>query len=192
MTITCSTTIKSDIVSTVTNDQGGNNKQRYTYNLNYSLIYSYGTGTLDQSGVDNSQVNLFGVNSGTLSGGQSQVIDFNALTATNLGSEYTLNFDRLLGVVIQNQATGTGLILNVRATGAEGFQALFNGTGNTPINPSCTYMYTDLYGTQVDASSGKLFLHNVAPTGSGNEVNYKMVSIGVDPTGLNTNLLPTP
>jgi len=48
MTITSSTTIKSDIVSTVTNDQGGNNKQRYTYNLNYSLIYSYGTGTLDQ------------------------------------------------------------------------------------------------------------------------------------------------
>ena len=192
MTITSSTTIKSDIVSTVTNDQGGNNKQRYTYNLNYSLIYSYGTGTVDQSGVDNSQVNLFGVNSGTLSGGQSQVIDFNALTATNLGSEYTLNFDRLLGVIIENQATGTGLILNVRATGAEGFQTLFNGTGNTPINPSCTYMYTDLYGTQVDASAGKLYLHNIAPTGSGNEVNYKMVSVGVDPTGLNTNVLPTP
>ena len=192
MAITSSTTIKSDIVSTVTNDQGGNNKQRYTYNLNYSLIYSYGTGTLDQSGVDNSQVNLFGVNSGTLSGGQHQVIDFNALTATNLGSEYTLNFDRLLGVVIENQATGTGLLLNVRATGSEGFTELFNGTGNTPINPSCTYMYSDLFGTTVPDGGGKLYLHNIAPTGSGNEINYKMVSVGVDPTGLNTSVLPTP
>ena len=107
MARSASTTFKSDIVSTVTDDQGSNNVQRYTYQLNYSLVGGYGTGTPADNGVTFTQNNVFAFNSGVASSNSSTLLDFNALNASNLGSDYTFNFENVKGICIQNQATGT-------------------------------------------------------------------------------------
>ena len=188
MARSASTTFKSDIVSTVTDDQGSNNVQRYTYQLNYSLVGGYGTGTPADNGVTFTQNNVFAFNSGVASSNSSTLLDFNALNASNLGSDYTFNFENVKGICIQNQATGTGYILTLNATGTDGYTGIFNGgTGNLQIHPEGTFSYIDKFGTACPASYGKLWLIN----DTSNNISYQMVAFGVD-TALSTATIPTP
>ena len=188
MTRSASTTFKSDIVSTVTDDQGNNNVQRYTYQLNYGLTAGYGTGNPSQSGVTFTQNNIFAFNSGVVSGNNSVSLDFNSLNASNLGSDYTFNFEKVKGITIHNQETGVGYILTINATGSDGYTGIFNGeSGNLEIHPEGTFSYINKFGTDCPASYGKLWLIN----DTSNDISYQMVAVGTD-TSLSTDTIPTP
>ena len=188
MTRSASTTFRSDIVSTVTDDQGSNNVQRYNYQLNYSLTAGYGTGNPSQTGVTFTQNNIFAFNSGTVPANNSVPLDFNALNASNLGSDYTFNFDKIKGVIIHNQETGVGNILTINATGSDGYTGIFNGgTGNLQIHPEGTFSYIDKFGTDAPSSYGKLWLINDTSSG----ISYQMVAVGIDES-LSTATIPTP
>ena len=127
--------------------------------------------------------NVFAFNSGTVPANNSVSLDFNALNASNLGSDYTFNFDKVKGITINNQETGVGSILTINATGTDGYTGIFNGeTGNYKVNPYGSFVYSNFYGDN-EVSSSNRYLHFVNnstgdDTTSGN-INYSYVLIGV-------------
>jgi hypothetical protein len=188
MATTATVTISSDINYSVVAEEDNNNVNRYQNALDYALTYNYGTGIANTGTNANSQVNLFVNSSGHISGGDSVTIDFKAYNKFTLGSNYTLEFDDLRGIVIENKSSGTGEILNVAATGTNAFTNLFNGgSGNMSINPLGTYIYTDMYGTDVTTSNKVLQINNYTSTG----IDYEMIVVGVD-TGLLSESIGTP
>jgi len=193
MATTATVTISSDIYYTVVEEVDQFNINRYSNSLDYSLVYNYGTGQLG-SGINSgtpttSQVNLFVKSSGTISGGENVVIDFEAYPKYNIGLESTISFSGLKGLVIENMNSGTGEILNIRATGSNAFTNMFNGgSGNVNINPLGTYMYTDIYDTDVTSTNRLLYIHNDTSTGIG----YQIIAVGVDPSILATDSIGTP
>ena len=190
MATTATVTVSSDIAYTVVDEIDANNINRYARSLDYSLVYNYGTGVIGtgSGSPSNSQVNLFVASSGHISGGQQAVIDFRAYNKYTLGSNYTLEFDELKGLVVENNNSGTGMVLNLVATGTNAFTNIFNGgSGNMNINPLGTYMYTDLYGTQVTDSNKLLYINNDTITG----IDYSIIAVGVD-TGLISDEIGTP
>ena len=193
MATTATVTISSDIYYTVVEGVDQFNVNRYSNSLDYSLVYNYGTGQLG-SGINTgtpttSQVNLFVKSSGNISAGDYVVLDFSSYPKYNIGLESTISFSGLKGLVIENANSGTGEILNIRATGANAFTNIFNGgSGNLNINPLGTYMYTDIYDTDVSSSNKLLYIHNESVTG----INYQIVAVGVDPSILVTDSIGTP
>lgn len=181
MSITSTVTITSDIAYLIVNSEDTNNIQRTNRQLGYSIEYNHGTGNPDGSGITNSQVNLYVKSTGTISGNSQLILDFRNYPKYNLGSSYYLNFGELKGLVIENQATGTGESLYIMATGSNAFTNIFNGgSGNLPVHPSGTYLYTDIYGTTVSDTNRYLQISNPTSTG----INYEIIAVGVDPTGL--------
>jgi len=190
MATTATVTVSSDIAYTVVDEIDANNVNRYSRALDYSLIYNYGTGVIGtgSGSPSNSQVNLFVTSSGHVSGGEQVIIDFKSYNKYTLGSNYTLEFDELKGIVVENNSSGTGMSLNLVATGTDAFTNIFNGgSGNMQIHPLGTYMYTDLYGTQVETNNKLLYINNDTVTG----IDYTMIVVGVD-TGLVSDEIGTP
>ena len=190
MATTATVTVSSDIAYSVVDEVDANNINRYARALDYSLIYNYGTGIIGtgSGSPSNSQVNLFVASSGHISGGEQEIIDFRAYNKYTLGSNYTLEFDELKGLVVENNNSGTGMVLNLVATGTNAFTNVFNGeSGNIAINPLGTYMYTDIYGTTVNSSNRLLYINNDTVTG----IDYSIIAVGVD-TGLVSDEIGTP
>ena len=193
MATTATVTVSSDIAYSVVEEVDQFNVNRYSNSLDYSLIYNYGTGQLG-SGVNSgtpttSQVNLFVKSSGTISGGEHIVLDFKSYPKFNIGLESTISFSGLRGLVVENSNSGTGELLNIRATGSNAFTNIFNGgSGNLNINPLGTYLYTDIYDTQVTPTNKLLYIHNDTSTG----IDYQIVAVGVDPSILVTDSIGTP
>jgi len=179
MATSSTVTITSDIAYSVVDQTDTNNINRYNNSLQYSLVYNHGTG-VPSSGITNSQVNLYVKSSGTLSGNSVQPIDFTNYNKVTLGIPYTYEFHELKGLVIENMSSGTGEILYLTATGSNAFTNIFNGgTGNLAINPYGSYMYTDMYGTDVTASNKLLYIENRTSTG----IPYALIAVGVN-TGI--------
>lgn len=171
-TTTSSTvTISSDIAFSVREVESNSNFNSYADSLNYILTFNHGTGIPGQSGVTNSQVNVYVKSTGTIAASGSATMDLTAYKKYTLGQEYTVSFTTVKGIVIENLATGIGQKLYVTATGSNAWTVPFNGgSGNIPINPYSTYQYLDPYGATVSASSKYLQIHNLSSTGIGFEV----------------------
>lgn len=188
MATTATVTLSSDINYSVVAEEDSNNINRYQNALDYALTYNYGTGIPDTGSIQYSRVNLFVHSSGHISGGEQVAIDFTSYNKYTLGSNYTLDFDELKGIVIENQNSGTGEILHVVATGTNAFTNIFNGgSGNLAINPLGTYMYTDIHGTDVTTTNKMFYINNYTSTG----IDYAMIVVGVD-TGLLSESIGTP
>ena len=190
MATTATVTVSSDIAYSVVDEVDTNNINRYARALDYSLIYNYGTGIIGtgSGSPSNSQVNLFVASSGHISGGEQEIIDFRAYNKFTLGSNYTLEFDELKGLIVENNNSGTGMILNLVATGTNAFTNVFNGgSGHISINPLGSHIYTDIYGTTVNSSNRLLYINNDTVTG----IDYSIIAVGVD-TGLVSEEIGTP
>lgn len=182
MTTTSTVTITSDISFSVREAQNNNNVNSYADSLNFGLTYNHGTGIPGQSGITNSQVNVYVKSSGTIPSSGSVRIDLESYKKITLGQEYNISFDTVKGLVIENLATGINQKLFVRATGSNAWTVPFNGgTGNIPINPYSTYQYLDPYGSAVSVSSRYLYLYNSSNTGIG----FEAVVVGTN-TGLSS------
>lgn len=182
MTTTSTVTISSDISFSVREAQSNNNFNTYADSLNFGLTYNHGTGIPGQSGVTNSQVNVYVKSTGTIPAGGSVRMDLESYKKYTLGQEYTISFDTVKGLVIENLATGINQKLFVRATGSNAWTAPFNGgTGNVPINPYSTYQYLDPYGSVANASNRYLYIHNTSATGIG----FELVLVGTN-TGISS------
>ena len=187
-TTTSSTvTISSDIAFSVREVESNNNYNSYTDSLNYILTFNHGTGIPGQSGVTNSQVNVYVKSTGTIPASGSSIMDLTSYKKYTLGQEYTISFNTIKGIVIENLATGIDQKLYVRATGSNAWTTPFNGgSGNIPINPYSTYQYLDPYGSAVSSSGKYLQIHNLSSTGIG----FEVVVVGTN-TGLASESIGT-
>lgn len=180
VTTTSTVTLYSDITYSVRETESNSQVNTYADTLDFRLTYNHGTGIPGQSGITNSQVNVYVKTTGIVNTGQSFLLDFQSYNKTTLGQQYTVLFNTLKGIVIENLATGINHKLSIRATGSNAFTAPFNGnTGNIPINPYSTYQYLDPYGSTIDTSNRYLYLHNPSSTG----INFQLILVGTN-TGI--------
>lgn len=166
MALTASVSISNDITFTLTKQ--GTNTQSEVGKLNYSRSLTNGTGSL--------QGNFGLISSGSLSSGTKQYFNLTGLTKESFGNNQTVGFDRIKGILIENNHTGYGQDLNVYATGATAFTAPWRGSsGNVPVKPYAVWQYADpISGAVVDASNKQLTLENIGTTG----INWTLIVVG--------------
>ena len=145
-----------------------------------SIVFSDGTGT--------GLVNMGMSASGYLPSGGFITKDFKSLTKTIFGSDITLDFTNVKGIVVGATwagPSGSGIpsgypvenipFLSINATGSNGFTDLFNGeTGNVYVGHRGSWSYVSFTGIPTSSTQRNI---NLLDSGSG--IAYEMIAVGV-------------
>ena len=115
---------------------------------------------------------------GVIQSGETIQLDFSGLTH-ELVTDTTESrvFSHINGFTFANNATGSGDVLLVRATGTNAFTNILNGeTGNLRINLYGTFQAIDYFGATKVTGSNRL-LH-IVNTGSVTGISYSYMAVG--------------
>jgi hypothetical protein len=158
--------------NTITN---GNQTDRETASNGFGFSMVSGTGDTDT--VPANFFDTYAKYTGVIESGQILTLNFSGLTH-ELIDDTTENrvFLHINGFTFANNATGSGEVLLVQATGANAFTNIFNGeSGNLKVNPYGTFQYLDYWGaTKVTGSNRLLNFVNAGTTG----ISYSYMAVG--------------
>jgi hypothetical protein len=135
-----------------------------------SYSFTNGTGVAEVNGA-------FHV-SGVLNSGTEVDLDLSNLTRRIYGTQQVVDFTdgNIKSLVIANSSTG---LFYVAATGTQGLQTLFSGTGNIPVPPNSAFTYVNSTGLPVDSNN---FLIQLFPGENTISTVYDFAVIGVTGT----------
>ena len=92
------------------------------------------------------------------------------------GVQSNVQFSKVKSIVIENNSTQYGFDFDLIATGTNALTEMFNGgSGNLPVKPYGTYMYTDaISGVIVDGTNKDLAIHD-----AGSGADWTLIVVGV-------------
>lgn len=153
---------------------GGSQSSRENASTSQSYSMVSGTGV---SAAPGNFFDSYAKYTGVLQSGSILTLNFSGLTH-ELIDDSTENrvFSHINGFEISNNATGSGEILLVQATGSDAFTNIFNGgSGNIKVNPYGSFQYLDYWGaTKVTGSNRLLNIVNNGTTG----IEYQYMAVG--------------
>lgn len=168
------TSFSSDI-SYVETNTNGNQFTRETASNGFAFSMVSGTGNTNTDPAN--FFDSYAKNTGTINAGETLTLNFSGLTHELIDDTTESRvFLHINGFVFENQATGSGDVLYVRATGSNAFTNIFNGgSGNLKINPYGTFQYLDYFGScKVTGGNRLLYIYNDSSTG----VDYSYMAVG--------------
>ena len=131
------------------------------------------------NGSGSGQANDLYHTTGVLASGGRHVFDFAALNTSLFNYDATISFSggSVKVLAIENLSTGVAADIRIATTGSNALTSIFNGgSGNIPIKPAGSYVYTNKYsGIPITSSQRYLYLDDTGGLGA----SFEILVIGV-------------